>query len=646
MSSIFVPAFERPLRIPEHLPLERTDPEFATAGERGEWRLPFRLAADVPAEAPLRVQVYGKRNNSGMFLDVQAEDPAGDGYVSMTGANGEAMPLGAGVPGTFVTEAPEGGLAKGDVLTFVLGDRSGGGGGALPTRMRFLSKFAVLYRPPAADTKMKNFWDRETQPWILSACLMHILGGPLHRIQAYAPSRAAPGENVTLVVRPLGVYENLARDTIDGLSVWLDGERLDAEEAAIDGTNCLRVSVALPREGVLRPEVRLESRDLRAVTNPIVCSEAGRGRQVYWGMIHGHTEISDGSGTLNKYFRQMRDEVALDFAAPGDHDHCDETPAPYWREVCEAVKRWHEPGRFVVFSGYEWAKWDRDGEGDRNVYFLQDDRPMYRSDLDAYPTPTDLFTKLRQAGEQAIVIPHHTGHYGNYCDWFEHDAEIERLVEIYQIRGSFECTRAEGNPLPEKCAKPSVEVGHVNRALAMGWRVGFTGGGDDHRQHGGEEYPMSNMETEPHCYKCGLMAVLADTRDREAIWDGLWRRRVVATSGPRMVLLYTLNGHEMGEELDATDEPELLARRSIHVEFHGTAPLERLDIIRNNEVVKSFTGDGPDLVADWEDTEPLANCVMPPARFCPAPFAFYYIRALQRDREMAWASPVWIDGVK
>ena len=646
MPPTFIPGFERPLRIPENVPIEPANPEFATAGERGGWRLPFRLAADVPAGAPLRVQVFGKRNNHGMFLGLQADDPAGDGYVSMTGPGGEAMPLAAGERGTFVTTAPEGGLAKRDILTFVLGDRSGGGGGAMPTRVRFLSKHIILYRPPSADTKMKNFWNDETQPWILSACLIHVLGGPLHRIRAYGPSQAAPGETVTLVVRPLDVYENLAAGLIEGLSVWLDGERLDSEEASIDGTNCVNVTVAFPREGVLRPEVRLDSRRLSAVTNPIVCSESNEGRKVLWGMIHGHTEISDGSGTLNKYFRQMRDESALDFAAPGDHDHCDETPEPYWREVCEAVKRWRDPGRFVTFLGYEWAKWDRDGEGDRNVYYLDDDRPMYRSDPEAYPTPTDLFTKLREEGEQAIVIPHHTGHYGNFCDWSEHDGDIERLVEIFQLRGSFECTRAEGNPLAEKCGRPSVEVGHANRALAMGWRVGFTGGGDDHRQHGGEEYPMSNVATEPHCYKCGLMAVLADARDREAIWDGLWRRRVIATSGPRMLLVYTLNGHEMGEELDASAEPELLRRRAIHVEFHGTAPLERIDVIRNNEVVKSFAGNGLDLVADWEDTAPLADRLLPPATFRATPFAFYYVRALQRDREMAWASPVWIDGVQ
>jgi hypothetical protein len=34
---------------------------------------------------------------------------------------------------------------------------------------------------------------------------------------------------------------------------------------------------------------------------------------------------------------------------------------------------------------------------------------------------------------------------------------------------------------------------------------------------------------------------------------------------------------------------------------------------------------------------------MPPAKFCPKPFAFYYVRVVQQDNEVAWASPVWIE---
>jgi len=45
----------------------------------------------------------------------------------------------------------------------------------------------------------------------------------------------------------------------------------------------------------------------------------------------------------------------------------------------------------------------------------------------------------------------------------------------------------------------------------------------------------------------------------------------------------------------------------------------------------------------WEDTSPLKDVRMQAARFCDHPFTFYYVRLVQSDGEVAWASPVWID---
>lgn len=141
--------------------------------------------------------------------------------------------------------------------------------------------------------------------------------------------------------------------------------------------------------------------------------------------------------------------------------------------------------------------------------------------LDGDPLPVRRRPVPNASKEQAIVIPHHTGHAGNFCDWKDHDADCERLVEIYQARGSYECETAE-NPLPERRGKGPVPASFVRRALALGWRVGFTAGGDDHMGHSGTD----------RCH-AGLMAVQAEACMREAIWDALWNRRVTATSGPQ-----------------------------------------------------------------------------------------------------------------
>ena len=81
----------------------------------------------------------------------------------------------------------------------------------------------------------------------------------------------------------------------------------------------------------------------------------------------------------------------------------------------------------------------------------------------------------------------------------------------------------------------------------------------------------------------------------------------------------------------------------MEVTFHGTAPVERIDVIRNNQVVHTASADGADAELTWDDATPLHQVLLPPARFCPNRFCFYYVRVVQADGEAAWASPIWID---
>jgi len=651
-----VPPFQRPIRIPERVPLLHAEPSFALAGEKGTWELPFRLTDDIPAGAALKLQLFGGRNNKAAFTGPQADRPEAEGYLTVRAGDGTAIAARADEkPGTFVLTAPDAGLRAGSTLTVTIGDTAGGGGGIQARTVRTLNKFAVLYRPeapaPGGDEDTGNLsarmdafyfphtWTEANAHLMVGACSMHILGGAIRQLRAYVPAQAAPGEPLDILVRPEDGFSNLSCQRLGELAAFLGDEELEAAVEDVAGSTCKRVRVCLPRAGVHRVRVRDGRTGCEAVANPTVCSASPPAQKVYWGMIHGHTEMSDGQGTLDHYFRQMRDEAALDFAAPGDHDHLYETSDAFWQRTCQAVKEWHEPGRFVTFLGYEWAKWRRKGEGDRNVYYLGDDRPLYRSDFGHYPWPPDLFAALRD--ETALIIPHHTGHGGSFCDWTDHDPEHERLVEIFQIRGSYE--RVDDNPLPEsrdmQARAATVPEGYVDRALAMGWRVGFTAGGDDHIGHAGTDFPMGG----PGRYKAGLMSVLATECSREAIWDALWRRRVVATSGPRMLLSFELDGQPIGSELDVASMPALADRRSLRIEFHGTAPVERIDIIRSNAIVHSVPGDGMDCELTWDDTTPLDECLLPAARHCDHPFCFYYVRVIQSDREVAWASPIWID---
>ncbi len=622
------PAWERPIRMPADLALTHAEPPFAIAGETSTWRLTFVLGRDLPAGLALKLQLAGGRNNKGHF---------GDGTVSATLADGTPLEVAEeGKAGTLVLSAPSAGLKRGETVTVALTDCQAPG-------VRQLNKFFVLYFASPSDSGAQtprwaggSVWTVESAERILAVCTLHILGGVIDHLRAIVPAQAAPGEAIDILVRPEDARGNLAHAAPGAVSVWLNGVELAASCAPVADSTCITARTVLKEPGTHRLRVVEKSSGREALSNPVVCGDGGK---VFWGMIHGHTEMSDGTGTLEQYFHQLRDEVALDFAATADHDHLWETPDGFWKVTQEAVKRWHEPGRFVTLLGYEWAKWRKNGDGDRNVYYLGDDRPMYRSEEGDYPAPPDLFAALAANRERAIVIPHHTGHGGNFCDWKDHDEACERLVEIFQLRGSYECSPADGNPAPEKESPfPPFEAGNARQALALGCRVGFTGGGDDHAGLWGSEATVGGP------YKQGLMSVEAEACTREALFAALFERRVVATTGPRILLTYRLDGAPMGSELSMTAAPSLANRRRLTVTVHGTEAIDRVDIVRNGRVAHTVPGTGlADISVFWVDNEPLDGIWMPPARHCPHPFVYYYVRVVQRDGEVAWASPVWVD---
>ncbi|MDI6739361.1 MAG: hypothetical protein QME74_03245, partial [Candidatus Edwardsbacteria bacterium] len=90
----------------------------------------------------------------------------------------------------------------------------------------------------------------------------------------------------------------------------------------------------------------------------MACAHQVCGQNYYWGDMHGHTDMSDGTGSVFDYFRYCRDSSQLDFAAVTDHDYWDmyiNLNAFEWSEVQQAAHAFNQDGRFVTFPGWEWS---------------------------------------------------------------------------------------------------------------------------------------------------------------------------------------------------------------------------------------------------------------------------------------------------
>ena len=158
------------------------------------------------------------------------------------------------------------------------------------------------------------------------------------------------------------------------------------------------------REGVYR--LRAEGPgELSAESNPMVVGEEGM--RILWADLQIHTNFSDGTGIPEDVLRYARDVAALDVAAITDHDHwgmlfLDQHPS-LWDHIREQSARFHQPGSFVTFLGYEWTSWIH---GHRHVLYLDDDGEVLSSIDPRYDEPEELWDALR--GRSALTVAHHS----------------------------------------------------------------------------------------------------------------------------------------------------------------------------------------------------------------------------------------------
>lgn len=98
----------------------------------------------------------------------------------------------------------------------------------------------------------------------------------------------------------------------------------------------------------------------------------------------------------------------------------------------------------------------------------------------------------------------------------------------------------------------------------------------------------------------------------------------------------------MGSETDSAAKPGLAVNRHITAHVAGTTKLKNVELVRNGEVLASFSPDKFHLDFEYDDMTPLHEVVID-AKDKKAPFVFYYLRVIQEDGHMAWSSPIWVD---
>ncbi|ELZ78112.1 hypothetical protein C455_10533 [Haloferax larsenii JCM 13917] len=522
--------------------------------------------------------------------------------------------------------------------------------------------------------------------------------GSFDRVHAILPSTAVVGESLDLTVQVWDEYERL-HDVYDGdLHVSATDDNADHPSRVSfagrdEGYVTHPGAVSFETPGIHYLTFSRPGIDERYVSNPVSVTAEAPAERVYWGDIHLHSRLSDGTGNPTRGYRFGRDVMALDVVAYTDHDTMGFFIPPtlqralmhnwYFDRLRRVADRFDDPGEFVTLFGYEWTKQPNCG-GHINVYFEDsDDAILFDSRTGTTNTYEKLWDRLREFEQthdsRVVTIPHHPTEAMYPFDFsaVDYDDELAPLVEVYSQWGSGERPGADGNPFPLAMGRGEIpDPGHyVRDALAMGTRVGMIAGADYHGPHPGH----SLIHADPHLpstvewlrdgvgwasiwriwnersYPGGLTAFRAPDLTRGSIFESLRSRRVYGTSQPHRILAdISVAGVSPGENdstvrLDARDEA-----REVAVEVAGTAPLERAEVVKNGDVwrTQALTAD-PDAPlstyttnVSWTDDDPVEGMVWDEKRRSEADV--YYLRVTQVPRHCefpgsAWVGPVWVE---
>jgi hypothetical protein len=332
--------------------------------------------------------------------------------------------------------------------------------------------------------------------------------------------------------------------------------------------------------------------------------------QLLRGEFHRHTEISshrDGDGLLEDSWRYALDAADLDWMGNGDHMNGFNFEYSWW--FIQKMTDLHQnPPRFVAALTYERSAVYPNGH--RNVMLPRRGiRPLPFGQLEGTPEAGSPDTKLLYAYLRHFggICASHTSATNMGTDWRDNDPEVEPVVEIYQgHRHSYEHEGAPRSATKDTQIGGYQPAGLIWNALQRGYRLGFESSSDHISTH------------------WSYAVVLATDRSRAAIIDAFRMRHCYAATDN--ILLDVRSGnHIMGDAFATSGRPFL------NITVHGTSPVTRLHVIRDNRYVLTTSPGRPRIALRYSDEAARRGETH-----------YYYVRVEQADGNIAWASPLWI----
>ena len=330
---------------------------------------------------------------------------------------------------------------------------------------------------------------------------------------------------------------------------------------------------------------------------------------VYFGQLHAHTNLSDGTGSVEEAFDYASKVENLDFFAVTDHsDSFNNADAGEIAKDGAGISTGWAAGKqaaasvtnedFVGLFGFEMT-WPEDKQlGHISTFNTPGWQTRDQADFENVPTALEHYYKALTTVPGSVSQFNHPDIIHGDFERFDHySPQYDAVISLLEVAGE------DG----------VVDCAYYDLALDKGWHVAPT---NNQNNHNGQWGDASRART----------VILAETLTEEALYDAMKDRRVYATQDSDLTVYYTLNGAVMGSILPKSEEAEITVFLSDPTD----------EAIGNVEVV---TDGGAVLVSEYVGT---------PSQVLELSVSsghnYYYLRITQPDGDVAVTAPVWMDG--
>ena len=335
-------------------------------------------------------------------------------------------------------------------------------------------------------------------------------------------------------------------------------------------------------------------------------------KNLYFGQLHSHTNISDGTGTVDDAYQYAENNAKVDFLAVTDHSNwfdndtkaslADGSMSQAWNKGLNAADKYNKDGDFVAIYGYEmtWSG-STGGYGHINTF----NTPGFETRTNSKMDLKNYYNALKTQKQSMSQLNHPGKTFGDFSDFAYYDAEIDKQVTLIEVGNGEGAIRGSGY-------FPSYE--YYTRALDKGWHVAPTNNQDNHKGKWG------NANT-------ARTVVEASDLSRESVYDAIKERRVYATEDENLKISYEVNGNTMGSIIPQTD----LLDFNVNVEdINSGDNIKKISIIGDGgKVVKSIDNINS-TTKNWSFTLDKSTS------------SYYYVRVDQADSDIAVTSAVWV----